>query len=336
MDPSLPAALRTAMEAMTEGRSGRELGARSAEISRLYRAHAPSSRAVTGADDALAYALTRMPATYAAVGAALEAVMERAPGFAPATLLDAGCGPGTAAWAACEAFASLEGVRLADKNGPLMMLARRLMESSPVPIIGTRFGDITSAQAFQALHDSDGEEILPTFTSDLVILAYALVELQTERIEAVTHNLWAATTGVLLIVEPGTPDAWARLMRIRSTLIEAGGTVIAPCPHYAPCPLAPPDWCHFSQRLPRSRAHLKAKGASAPFEDEKFAYLAVARPGVALDSPRPRVLAPPMEDKAGITLKLCTDVGALAARRFARRDKPAFKAVRKAGWGDTI
>ena len=39
------------------------------------------------------------------------------------------------------------------------------------------------------------------------------------------------------------------------------------------------DWCHFSVRLPRSREHMHAKRAKVPFEDERFAYLAVSRMG---------------------------------------------------------
>ena len=48
-----------------------------------------------------------------------------------------------------------------------------------------------------------------------------------------------------------------------------------------------PDWCHFTQRLPRSRAHKQIKGAELPFEDEKFSYVALTRAPAARAS-RPR------------------------------------------------
>ena len=60
------------------------------------------------ATDALAYALARMPATYAAVAAGLNALSEIKPDFAPATLLDVGAGPGTATWAAAEILLALQ------------------------------------------------------------------------------------------------------------------------------------------------------------------------------------------------------------------------------------
>lgn len=323
MDPSLPTPLRAAVDALCEGRSGRTFSERAAQISQLYRANVPSSRVVTTETDALAYALTRMPATYAAVRAALQALAERAPLYEPISLLDMGCGPGTAAWAALDAFPMLTSVSLVDASRPFLDLAQSLApssESEPLRNAKLSIGDLAS----------------PPGEADLVTVAYALTELAEDRAIAAAERLWDATRGVLLIVEPGTPEAWRRLMRVRSILINIGGEVLAPCPHGAPCPLAPPDWCHVSQRLPRSRAHIAAKGATAPYEDEKFAYLAVARPEVTADLPRSRVLAPPLEDKAGLTLKLCTQDGRLETRRVTKRDKPAFKIVRKARWGDTV
>jgi hypothetical protein len=37
------------------------------------------------------------------------------------------------------------------------------------------------------------------------------------------------------------------------------------------------DWCHFSQRLPRSRDHMLLKDADVPFEDERYSYVVVTR-----------------------------------------------------------
>ena len=41
--------------------------------------------------------------------------------------------------------------------------------------------------------------------------------------------------------------------------------------------MEPDDWCHFTCRVARSRLHKLLKGGEAPYEDEKFAFLAVAR-----------------------------------------------------------
>ena len=95
-------------------------------ISQTYR-DGGGSGAIRSEADALAYALARMPATYAAVTASLNALREIVPDFAPKTLLDIGAGPGTAAWAAAEAFPSLQNFALLDTNSAL----RSVSFSSP-------------------------------------------------------------------------------------------------------------------------------------------------------------------------------------------------------------
>jgi len=106
--------------------------------------------------------------------------------------------------------------------------------------------------------------------------------------------------------------------------------VLAPCPHDAPCPLQSQDWCHFAQRLPRSRAHKQIKGADVPFEDEKFSYVALARKPAAH---RPaRVLAHPHISKVEVAAKLCTADG-LVRERIPHRDRGAYANARRWRWG---
>jgi len=91
-----------------------------------------------------------------------------------------------------------------------------------------------------------------------------------------------------------------------------------------------PDWCHFSQRLPRSRDHMLLKDASVPFEDERYSYLVVTREKVTSGA---RILSTPLEEKRGMTFKLCDERG-LRAQFVATRDKEEHRRVRKLGWGD--
>ena len=105
--PSIPAELKAALDAKLEGLSRNDVAARAAVISKTYREGGNSSL-IKSQTDALAYALARMPATYAAVSACLNALIEARPDFAPQALLDVGAGPGTASWAAGEAFPSLQ------------------------------------------------------------------------------------------------------------------------------------------------------------------------------------------------------------------------------------
>lgn len=139
-----------------------------------------------------------------------------------------------------------------------------------------------------------------------------------------------------MLVEPGTPAGYGRILAARSALLDAGAALLAPCPHAAACPLTGQDWCHFSVRLPRSHDHRVAKGAVVPFEDERFAYLVVARPSVRVAASDARVLAPPTVTKPGIALKLCSPSGNLATALIGKRKKPAYAAARRMRWGDTV
>jgi ribosomal protein RSM22 (predicted rRNA methylase) len=265
--------------------------------------------------------LARMPATYAAVAASLNALSEVRPDIAPETLLDVGAGPGTASWAAAETFTSLRSLMLIDDNAALRALALDLATGS------ARLGKLTydKGEASSLLATSDA--------ADLVIASYMIGELgETER-STLAELLWAKTRDTLLIVEPGTPAGYARIIAIRQRLIAAGAHVAAPCPHDGTCPLSAPDWCHFTQRLPRLRAHMQVKGAELPFEDEKFTYVALTRTPTA--RPSARVLAQPIVGKADVSAKLCTADG-LAMVRIPHRDKTAYARARRWRWGDAV
>jgi ribosomal protein RSM22 (predicted rRNA methylase) len=318
--PSLPAELRAALGAKLEGLSRHEAAARAAVISKTYR-DGGGSGAIKSETDALAYALARMPATYAAITASLNALCEARPDFAPENLLDVGAGPGTAAWASAEAFASLKRFALLDANHALRALALDLTHGS------ARLRDIKyeRSEARAALIDAG--------PADLVIASYVIGELSQRERQPMAEAMWAKTRDTLVVVEPGTPAGYARIIGLREGLIALGAHVAAPCPHEKNCPLAPPDWCHFTQRLPRSQAHKQIKGAELAFEDEKFAYVVLSRAPVARHPAR--VLAQPVVGKADISAKLCTPDG-LVTTKVPRRDKAAYARARRWRWGDAV
>ena len=95
----LPAALTTAIAALLEGVPRADMIAAAQKQSEGYRKGATSGSIVTPAQ-AAAYAIARMPATYAACAAVFARLAEVMPDFAPASLLDVGAGTGAASWAA--------------------------------------------------------------------------------------------------------------------------------------------------------------------------------------------------------------------------------------------
>ena len=318
--PDLPAELKAALDARLHGLSRIDAAERSTKISQTYRGGG-SSKAIRSEADALAYALARMPATYAAVTASLNALGESRPEFAPTSLIDAGAGPGTATWAAAEAWPSLERFSLMDANNALRTLALDLARDSH------RLAKINYQQG------EARAELTKAEPADLVVASYVIGEIDEAQRRALADLMWAKCRDTLLVIEPGTPAGHGRILELRAQIIAAGAHVAAPCPHDGPCPLQTPDWCHFSQRLQRSQAHRQIKGAELPFEDEKFSYVVLTREPVAPHLSR--VLAPPMVTKVEVTAKLCTPDG-VALARTPRRAKEDYARARRWRWGDAV
>jgi ribosomal protein RSM22 (predicted rRNA methylase) len=318
--PDLPAELKAALGAKLLGLSRNETAGRAALISKRYRDGGGSGR-IASEQDALAYALSRMPATYAAVTASLNALRVVSADFAPARLLDIGAGPGTATWAAAEAYPSLHEFNLLDSNLSLRALALDLSsDSARLRDLEYRLGNARTGLA----------EAEP---ADLVIASYMIGETTEVERTALANAMWAKTRDTLLVVEPGTPAGYRRIIALREQLIAQGAHVAAPCPHDGTCPLAAPDWCHFTQRLPRSRAHKQIKGVELPFEDEKFSFVALSRTPVT--ERRARVLAQPEVNKVEVAAKLCTADGLVLAK-VPRRTKTEYARARRWRWGDLV
>ena len=268
-----------------------------------------------------AYLAPRLPATSAAVRAIIDALAEARPDFQPKSLLDIGAGPGTMLWATTDLWSDLEQAVLVEASAAVRKIGQSLATDAIAARIDWLAGDATI----------DLADLQP---ADLVTAAYVLDEIVPASLPKLVGRLWQLTADTLLIVEPGTPAGWQRILAVRRQLVEAGAHVLSPCPHEAPCPLAQPDWCHFSRRVARSRLHRLTKDADVPWEDEKFIYVAASR------HPAPsrpaRVIAPPKSGSGKVTLKLCEPGGGAGEKLFTKRDGDLFKVARRLDWGDTL
>ena len=306
-----PSELREAIRQKVGGLGG--FATQSSRMSQHYRAGGGSDATL----DLNAYLVTRLPATYAAISASLAALP---PNFSPKSVLDAGCGPGTAGWASVDAYPDISNITFLDNNMKFLGLAKELGRTSSHPALrnaASLCGDITEPPVH--------------VKADLVIAAYCFAEQAMATVSKAAVALWAASNGTLIIVEPGTTAGFARIIAARSVLVSAGANILAPCTHANTCPLSAPDWCHFKIRLARSREHLHAKNAQVPFEDESYSYLIASRNPV--QAAKARILATPVASKPEISFKLCTPEG-VSKQSIARRDRAEYKRVRKLGWGD--
>lgn len=300
----LPAALREALEGLAAPFAQRELVAAAARLSHDYRAGRPAS--IARPLDAAAYALTRMPATYAALTAALRWV----PGPFD-SILDLGSGTGAAAWAAA-AVLDVDEITLVETNPEM----RRAGESLAPQRAHWRGGDFRNLAGF-APHA-------------LVSFSYSLGELPEREALETVRRAWSLAQRALVVVEPGTPKASAFILKVREVLLAEGAHIAAPCPHALACPLRPPDWCHFAVRVERMRLHRLLKGGDLGYEDEKFSYVAAVREPVLADAAR--ILRHPWQEPGAITLQLCAPEG-LTTRTVTKREKSVFRLARKASWG---
>jgi len=318
----LPAELKQAVERELERVPLADLQRAADTLSRRYRAETRDGRLHLAEDMAVkAYLAARLPATFAALRASMEAVAEAMPDFRPHTILDVGAGPGSALWAAADCWDGLSAATLVEASDTVRGTGQRLAAGASLPVATWIAADVSRT--------------LPALKpADLVTMAYVLDELAPAAIPPLIERLWALTIGTLLIVEPGTPAGWARILDVRRQLIAAGAHVAAPCPHEAPCPLAPPDWCHFSRRVARSRLHRLTKSADVPWEDEKFIYLAASR--TQATARMSRVLAPPRSASGRIALKPCQPDGRAEGVLVTKRDGETFKQARRLDWGDSF
>ncbi|WP_027053305.1 small ribosomal subunit Rsm22 family protein [Mesorhizobium erdmanii] len=318
----LPAPLRQAVDRILEKVPLPELKQAAKTLSDRYRAELRDGRLHMAQDMAVkAYLATRLPATYAAVRASLDALNEARPDFMPKTLLDVGAGPGTVLWATTDLWPDLEQAVLLEASAAVRKVGETLAADAITARTAWQAGDATT----------DLADVQP---ADLVTCAYVLDEIVPASLPKMVDRLWRLTTDTLLIIEPGTPAGWQRILAVRAQLIAAGAHLLAPCPHEVPCPLTPPDWCHFSRRVARSRLHRLAKDAEVPWEDEKFIFVAASRRPAG--SHAARVIAPPKFGSGKVSLKLCENDGRAGEKLFTKRDGDAFKAARRLDWGDTL
>jgi ribosomal protein RSM22 (predicted rRNA methylase) len=274
-------------------------------MSAAYR----ESRAIRLPDPArtAAYLVTRMPATFAAAHAVLRELRERLGAHPISSVLDIGAGAGGASLAARECFPEAQTITMVERDSVLAAAAHQWLP-----------------QAAVIVEDVTRRKTLPPH--DLVIAAYSLGEIG----DPLAARLWQAARVALVAIEPGTPRGYALILKVREELLEAGGSMVAPCPAATPCPLAAPDWCHFAARVERSSIHRRIKDAELGYEDEKFSYVAVAREPVEL--PASRIIRRPRQRPGLIVLEICAPAGVQSVHA-SRRDRETFRAARKATWG---
>ncbi|WP_010300076.1 small ribosomal subunit Rsm22 family protein [Candidatus Odyssella thessalonicensis] len=306
----LPLWLQTHITQMTAAYSSTQLAQAYTNLSNRYRLSA-DKRGFKSQAEAVAYVAARLPATYACVQSCLKELPEE---YAPQIILDLGSGPGTATLACLERFKGSQ-YYLLEEDAHMTNIGQQL-----IPQGLWHQEDISSASKFPS--------------ADLVLLSYVLNELPSSKRLKIIDKIWNVTNDYLLIITAGTPQGFEQLREVRSSLIDQGASIIAPCPHSLSCPLQGQDWCHFRTRLPRSSLHRSVKGAELNYEDEKFSYLLASKhPNSQIYQ---RVLKQPQHRSSHGIIDLCTPQGTVVNESYSKSKSEKYALLRKSTWGDKI
>lgn len=308
-----PVELRNKINTLLEQEDIRELSKAAERLSLRYRdERGDGKRSASGRLDILAYAAVRMPATFAAVSRALGLALECFDGEI-CSVLDVGAGTGAGA-IAVSLLTDCAEITCVEREENMIALGHEFFECMGIS------GEWIRRDISQGISEK----------ADLVICSYCLNELPEAKRKAAVAELANAANKLLLIVEPGTPNAFSGVLQIRNELLKCGMTIAAPCPHGGDCPLTEGDWCHFTARAARSRLHKQLKGADVPYEDEKFCFLAAAKENALPCAGR--ILRRPFIEPGKTTLKICSDNG--VSTELVTKKNPRFKTARKSETGD--
>lgn len=315
-----PIILRAAIEKKITGFKQEQLKRAAQTISNRYRNESGDGKKLVTTDiEAMVYSLVRMPATFGAVAEALNYSVNAVDADFD-SLLDVGAGTGAASWAV-DSILSPSQITCLEREPEMRKLGQSLMQEGSLCLNNTKW--ITS--------DLIGDPL--TISADLVISSYVMNEMTDKDRETVLKKLWNSTKKMLLIIEPGTPVGYGQLKKMRDILIKEGAHVAAPCPHEEICRLKDDDWCHFTTRVQRSKIHKLLKDGDAPFEDEKFSYMAFTRESVKPVTAR--ILRHPFIEKGKISLEVCTKTENKKVV-VRKKDGELFKAAKKSKCGDSI
>jgi len=302
---NLPQELLEAVEQAIQSHGAKDLAEAAKKLSDRYRKGLPSSFETD--IDRLAYLCTRLPATYAVMQRVFQ---ERE---APLTsVVDFGAGLGTSLWALPETTS----LHLIEHDPGLIALGKSLTKRGTWEASDfTKLTDIPPAQVY--------------------LFSYSLTEIDPKLYPSLMEKFFQSVEEEIIIIEPGTPAGFQRILALRTLFLKLGGHLLAPCPHQANCPMEGSNWCHFSERLPRTPWHRMLKEAEKGYEDEKYSYLIVSKKPFEKCQRKKRILRIPNKKRGHILFELCTEEG-IQKKIISKKDKENYKLSKKLKWGDLL
>lgn len=314
----IPDELKKSIDELIEKNKTNKIIENAQIISDRYRNNdGQGKRLLTEQDEAISYAISRMPATYSAVYSVVQHTLENYNGDLE-TLLDIGAGTGAATWAINELI-QIKQAKCFEREDSMINIGKHLMNNTEL--------DGIEWKKYNILQDEIEEK------ADIVITSYMINELPENEKDGAIQKLWNATNKLFIIIEPGTPQGFKNILKMRENLLKNGGYIVAPCSHQGECKIEEDDWCAFYTRVARSAIHRQAKKGELGYEDEKFSYIAFSK--VPVEKNGARILRHPQIYKGYVNVKLCTEDG-IQDKVYSKKDGEIYKRIRKLGAGEKI
>ena len=319
----LPSYLLEAFSAYLAESGVKKIQKAAKELSNRYREKQnTNTRFIQNKDEAIAYLCMRFPATFAVNCKVFERLSQEKMFGSIQSMLDLGSGSGSSVFAALSYFPSLKSIACIEQDPLLIELGKDLFSQSKSKIKTTWVCDCFTKP-----------EKAPS--ADLVVFSYSLGEAPKNSFGEIFEKIVPLVDKYLVIIEPGTPVGFERVLHARELLLDKGLHLLAPCPHTIKCPMNKTfKWCHFSQRLPRTSFHKYLKEASLGYEDEKYSYVVFSK--TPLTNPLDRIVAHPKVSAGFATFEVCSKQGELETKKILKRDVENFGFIKKLEWGDTL
>ena len=185
---ALPQLLQASLEKELVQISTSKLQKAYSKLSTHYRVDRKEiNQALKQEEQRISYIAARMPSTYETVYRVLSELKNIVPNQIQ-SVLDVGAGPGTASWACCEAFDTIQDVTLVEHNFEMASLGKKIANDHPI---------LKKAQWIVQDITKIKSDIKP---ADLVIASYSFNEINEQNKENTLKFLWERTNKFLVII----------------------------------------------------------------------------------------------------------------------------------------
>lgn len=292
------------------------------EISLKYREENIQSSSVISSDiQALSYISSRMGET----SIIAYNVLYKLNSFTPlnkniSSILDLGSGTGSIFWA-LKNFISTAKITAVEKQANMIKYSKIL--SKPLDYdINFVNSDVLSSKVKE----------LEAF--DLVIESFMLNEMTFSDRTKTLDLMYNKSKKYIILIEPGTPNSFEKMMQDRNYLLSKGMQLLLPCPHSDNCKLQN-DYCNFSVRVNRTKLSKSIKDGTLGYEDEKYFYLIFAKEPQDFNH-QATILRKPVYAKNRIELKLCNKDGSIIKKIITKNNKSQYSEIKKLKHGDFV